>query len=216
MITYVTYDNLAVTGGAFCAQFRLRHKCFIERQTYRVRTYAKKEYDQYDTPAAVYLVYGDGTGAALGASRLTPTREGCMLADLWPEMVARRELLGAPNVWEGTRFCVDHDAPPELRKRITQELVLGYLEFGLQAGIETIIGVMPRLILRTVFRGSGVAFETLGPSRDIDGVQVQAAAMEISRRQLASVLQATGLQPGILQPPPAFYTPPSQEQRQAA
>lgn len=187
MIICSTYDNLDVTGSAFNAQFQLRHKCFIERQTYNVRCYNGKEYDQYDTPAAVYLVYQSNAGTALGASRLTPTVHQCMLKDLWPEMVSNETSICSENIWEGTRFCIDKKVDALLRKRITHELVLAYLEFGLMKGITHIVGLMPKLILRSVFRASGVVFEELGPPMKIDGVYAQAAIMEINTKQLTRV-----------------------------
>lgn len=199
MITCVTYDNLDITGRAFCSQFELRHKCFIERQTYNVKSYNKKEYDQYDTPAAVYLVYQASDGTALGASRLTPTSHCCMLNDLWPDMAEQKQMLCSENIWEGTRFCIDKDLPPFLRKRIIHELVLSYIEFGLQVGVKKIIGVMPKLIFRSVFKASGVIFDPLGPSRLVDDVQIQASTMNIDHEQLTRVRKTTGISHSVLQ-----------------
>jgi N-acyl-L-homoserine lactone synthetase len=201
MITYVSYDNLDLTGKAFNSQFQLRHRCFIERQRYNVRNYNKKEYDQYDTPAAVYLVYQGANGAALGASRMTPTSHSCMLRDLWPEMVEQKQTLCSREVWEGTRFCIEKDIDPALRKRIANELVLAYVEFGLELGIKRIIGLMPKLILRSVFKTAGVDFEPLGPSKIIDDITTQAAGMSINTLQLIKIRKATGIHY------PVLYTP---------
>jgi acyl homoserine lactone synthase len=199
MITCVTYDNLEFTAAAFRAQFALRHKCFIERQSYRVQTYHRREYDQYDNPASVYLVYNDPAGHALGVSRLMPVSHRCMLKDLWPDMVEDPHVLSAPHVWEGTRFCVDKDIEPALRRRVAQELVIAYLEFGLQNGVRRIVGLMPRLVLRTVFKASGIDVDYLGPPKDIDGVLIQAAGMDISHRQLEQARKITGIARGVLE-----------------
>lgn len=201
MITCVTYDNLDITAKAFNSQFQLRHKSFIERQTYNVRAYNKKEYDQYDTPAAIYLVYQTPHGVALGTSRLSPTSHCCMLQDLWPDMVEQKQALCSAEVWEGTRFCIERDLDPALRKRIANELVLSYIEIGLELGIKNIIGLMPKLILRTVFKQAGVDFEPLGPARLIDRIQAQAASMRIDQQQLRRVREVTGIYYPVLSIP---------------
>jgi len=198
MITCVTYDNLDRTGGAFAAQFALRHRCFIERQGYAVRSYRDREFDQYDTPAAVYLVYeGDG-GHVFGVSRLSPVSEGCMIADLWPQMLSGDELARMTGtVWEGTRFCVERSLPPDRRRRIVQELVLAYIEFGLGHDIDTIIGIMPGIVLRRVFRDAGVQYDILARSM-IEGHRIEAARMTISMAALEAVRRATGLRSPVL------------------
>ncbi len=134
MISCISCENAHLFGPAFHSQFQLRYRAFIERQDYDVRIYKGMEYDQYDTPASHYLVYHTPDGRALGVSRLTPTTQGCMLKDLWPDMVEDKELLSSAQVWEGTRYCIDKDVEPALRTRIIHEMAIAYLEFGLQAG----------------------------------------------------------------------------------
>jgi acyl homoserine lactone synthase len=197
MITCVTYENLHLTGKAFDSQFMLRHKCFIDRQSYNVKTFNGKEYDQYDTPATVYLVYCDVNGNALGVSRLIPTSHACMLNDLWPDMVQNSSEYKSPDIWEGTRFCVDKRVDPNFRKRIVHELVLAYLEFGIAAGITKIIGIMPGVVMRSVFKNAGINYEPLG-IKLIDGIKIQAAAMSISEQQLEVARKITGIKSQIL------------------
>lgn len=197
MITCVRYENLGSTANLFNAQFELRYKCFIERQHYNVRSYRKKEYDQYDTPATVYLVY-HVQGAVLGVSRLLPIRQACMIKDLWPEMVEDKSILGARNIWEGTRFCIEKDLQAVERRRIAQELVLSYLEFGIQEGIDKIIGVMPKLVLRTVFGACGIDYSPLGATKVIDGIPIQAASMNVTYSQLMHGRQKTRILESVI------------------
>lgn len=198
MITCVRYENLDSTASAFNAQFELRYKCFIERQNYNVRSYKKKEYDQYDTPATVYLVYQGDNGMVLGVSRLIPIRQACMINDLWPEMVENKSILEAESIWEGTRFCIEKDLRVDERRRIAQELVLSYLEFGIQEGIDRIIGVMPKLVLRTVFSACGIDYAYLGAGKIIDGIPIQAACMDVSHAQLIRARKKTGIYEPVL------------------
>ncbi|MCK4944839.1 MAG: autoinducer synthesis protein [Alphaproteobacteria bacterium] len=199
MISCVNYENLQQFGKAFSSQFRLRYRCFIERQKYNVSSYNEMEYDQYDTPASAYFVYESPDGEALGCSRLTPVSQGSMLQDLWPDLVDNPDHLYTNNVWEGTRFCIDKRLPPNLRQQICRELVLAYLEFGLNNGVQKIIGVMPPLIFKRVFGRAGCEYDLLGPEKIIDdGDVIRAAALVVSAERLIRVRKKTGISQSVL------------------
>lgn len=198
MISCIWSGNAHEFGPAFHSQFRLRHEGFVERQQYDVSVYDGMEFDRYDTPASRYLVYHTPAGRALGVSRLTPTRVSCMLADLWPDMVEDQSLLRSEVVWEGTRYCVDRDIAPEVRQRIVYEMACAYLEFGLQFGLEKIIGVMPTYIYRSVFERPGIEMEYLGAVRELGRHKCRAVAIPVSVRQLANVRRKTGITGPVL------------------
>lgn len=198
MISCISAENVHEFGGAFHSQFRLRHEGFVERQQYDVSVYDGMEFDRYDTPASRYLVYHTGEGRALGVSRLTPTTLSCMLRDLWPHLVADKSNLQSQAVWEGTRYCVDRDAPPELRQRIVHEMACAYLEFGLGLGLKKIIGLMPTYIYRSVFERPGIEMEYLGPVETIGRHKCRAVAIPVTAQQLANVRRKTGLTDRVL------------------
>ena len=194
MIKAISHLNLSDYGSLYLGQFKLRYQEFIERQGYDVKTLHKMEFDAYDTLASVYLVYTENGRDVLGVSRLTPTDKGCMLADHWPDLVDDKALLEAPDIWEGTRFCIDRHLPADQRLSILRQLSLSYIEFGLANSISRIIGLMPTLILRSVFERSGVTLERLGPVRQIgQHARIQAASITIDSRQLHQVQRRTGL-----------------------
>lgn len=194
MIKAISHLNLSDFGSLYLGQFKLRHQEFIERQGYDVKTLHGMEFDEYDTLASVYLVYTENGRDVLGVSRLTPTDKGCMLADHWPDLVDDKSLLGAPDIWEGTRFCIDRHLPAEKRLSILRQLSLSYIEFGLANGISRIIGLMPTLILRSVFERSGVSLERLGAVRQIgQHAKIQAASITMNTQQLQQVQRQTGL-----------------------
>ena len=192
------YATAHLFGDALASQFRLRHRVFIDRTNYQVPTWREMEYDQYDTPAATYLVWRDDDGIARGVARLSPTDRPYMLNDVWPEMVSTIPLPSSPAIWEGTRFGVDKDLPPEMRKRIVAELVAGYMEFSLQAGVRGIIGVMPTLILRAVFSSNGWPVQCLGEPQVLGGDKCVAAMLNITPEIAARVRAKTGFGPEIL------------------
>ena len=188
MLKVISYKNIAANADLFYSQFQLRHREFIERQHYDVKTFDGMEFDEYDTLASVYLVYTRDNKTVLGCSRLTPLEYGCMLADHFAELVDDKSIFSAPKVWEGTRFCIDKRLAPDERRDICFALCAGYLEFGLAHGIEQIIGTMQTAILRSVWERSGVALKRLGPVRKIgDHAKVQAASILVSREQARSV-----------------------------
>jgi len=201
MITYISLDNIDSHKDAIKAQYKLRHKAFLERQSYKVFSYKDMEYDQYDNPSAVYLVHegAEERDSAWGVSRLTPVSHRSMLQDLYPSMVDDHAIFSTPNVWEGTRFCVEKSLDSVTRMLVSQELVGAYFEFGLLYGVRKVIGMMPTFILRRVFQASGCTYEHLGPSFLIDKQRIQAASMDITQQNFNRFRQKTGIHHQIIQ-----------------
>lgn len=200
MISAVNFENAHLHGSLLTSQYKLRHKCFIERQSYNVYSYDSMEYDQYDNPSSVYLVYGDYKGTALGVSRLTPVSHRCMLEDLVPDMVEDPTLFKNASIWEGTRFCVEKDLDPIFRDQITKEIVLAYYEFAINNGISHIIGMMPTYIWKRVLQRNGCDCEILGPVKIIDGQKIQAVSLNINWSTYQKVKEKTGIIHNVLMP----------------
>jgi N-acyl-L-homoserine lactone synthetase len=198
MISCINHETIQYFGLPHISQFHLRHRCFVERQQYNVRSYKGMEYDQYDTPAATYLVYESPSGEAWGCSRLTPVQQGSMIKDLWPDLVTDPRILNREDVWEGTRFCIDKSLPPAIRARICKELVIAYLEFGLLNKIKSIIGVMPPPIFKRVFRGAGCDYRLLGPEKIVDGIPIRAAELKVSEEMISRARDFTGIHDALL------------------
>src|SRR5579871_6174557 len=92
MIIAMNYETAHLYGNAFAQLLKLRHAEFVERLNYNVPTYNGMEYDQYDTPAAVYMVWRDQQGNVRAGSRMTPTTRPYMLKDLWPQSIQYMDL----------------------------------------------------------------------------------------------------------------------------
>ncbi|ESQ80500.1 acyl-homoserine-lactone synthase [Asticcacaulis sp. YBE204] len=194
MIKLLSYKNISQNAELYFDQFRLRHREFIDRQDYDVKAHDGMEFDEYDTLAAQYLVYSEDGRTALGASRLTPVVMGCMLKDHFPHLVDDHALLSQTDVWEGTRFCIDSSLPPEQRRHICQSLALAYVEAGLNIGATHIIGLMPTLILRSVFERSGIQLDRLGAPHAIGAhSRIQAASIEVCIEQITRAAATSGL-----------------------
>ncbi len=193
MLTAISFKSVTLHGDLLLAQHRLRHQEFIARQGYDVWTTDGMEFDEYDTLVSYYLVYSEDGKRVLGCSRLTPIDYGCMLKDHFPALVDDHSIFSRDRVWEGTRFCIDASLPAEKRRDILRTISVGYLEFGLAHGIDTIIGLMPTLVLRTVFESNGIRLDRLGQPQAIgDHARIQAAAITVSEACYASACEKTG------------------------
>ena len=93
MIEFVTVENVnQFLGNPLAAQHRLRYRSIIERQKWDVPNYCQMEFDQYDNPAAKYLVYRDEKYIARGVSRFYPTTLPYMLEQLFSHFVTDRDI----------------------------------------------------------------------------------------------------------------------------
>ena len=186
-------------GNPIYEQHRLRHECIVQRQSWDVAAIRNMEYDQYDNPAANYLVWRDWEGKARGCSRLYPTDRPYMLEEIFPHLVTKRPMPKSASVWEGSRFCVDASLDPQMRRRIVRELVVGYLEFGLAHDLTGIVGLMFPAYCRNIFIRNGWDIEWLGETgRSQEGHKIVAGLLPISEEVLRKVRQTTGIYETVL------------------
>lgn len=194
MLSIISYKSISTSADLFFGQHRLRHQEFIERQSYSVKVFDGMEFDEYDTLASLYLVYCEDGKHVLGCSRLTPINLGCMLQDHFSYLVDDPSIYTAANTWEGTRFCIDSRLPADKRLHILRQISVGYLECALHLGWERIIGLMPTLILRSVFERNGIALTRLGKPQAIgDHSKIQAACIDVTLDQYHRACQSTGI-----------------------
>jgi acyl homoserine lactone synthase len=153
-------------GDALASQARLRYRVFIEHHALDHKYYDGMEYDEFDTPAAVYLVWRDPQAVVRGLIRLVPTTVPYMMQTYWPYLCQRRVLPKSPTVWESTRVCVDRDYTPTARKVIMPELLCAVHEFCLTNGYEAVVGVTRKHLLETYLPGK---IEWLGETQEIEG-----------------------------------------------
>jgi len=199
MIYCVNHSTMHHFGKAFVSQFRLRYHMLVDGQYWNLSRFQGMEYDQYDTPAATYLVWQDSQGIVRGSVRTVPCDRPYMIKDIWPELVENRDLPNSLSVWEATRFCIDSSLPRDLRQQIKHELVLAFLEFGLKNDIREMIGIMPPKLWQSVFVKSGWDISYLGKEKDLgkDGIII-AGSMPISLAMLEKVRETTGIKNPVL------------------
>ncbi len=196
----ISIENSHEFGDVMPAMLRLRYKEFKERQSYNIPTFKNMEYDAYDTPATVYVIWQDEDNQVRGCSRMAPTDRAYMIRDLWPEMVTSIPLPGDDSIWESSRFCIDSALPAQLRQRVKLEILQAKIEYALAVGIEGMIGVMPPLIWRAVFINSGWPVDHIGPVTGLDtGEKVVAGWIHVEASILTRLRSKTNIQHPLLE-----------------
>ncbi|GAA4479659.1 acyl-homoserine-lactone synthase [Gluconacetobacter asukensis] len=198
MIELLTLETAHYMGTALMEQYKFRYRQFVVREQWDVPNYNGMEYDQFDTPAAVYLVWRDERGAVRGLVRLLPTTQPYMIESLWPELIPDA---GAPRctaVWENTRFAVDRDLPPTVRKQVTAELIIASMEFALQQDVRSFLIVSPRAILERTLPRAGLQPEIQKSVLLPSGHAVSSAYVNVSVDRLETVRRKVGLQQPVL------------------
>ncbi len=202
MIRAITAGNRNRNAQVVDEMFRARKRLFKDRLDWDVTVDDRGwELDEYDILNPIYLVSLDENGQHQGSLRLLPTTGDTMLRDHFTE-VFDGVVIESPVIWECTRFCVDSRASENLTPRgvqsVTMELLLGICETGLTAGVEQIVGVFDRRMIRIYQRG-GWSPELVGENgegRD----RVYLGLWDVSEASAASIRKASGFCGSVLEP----------------
>jgi N-acyl-L-homoserine lactone synthetase len=195
----VTWETAHKHGEAWISHHRLRYRMFVERQKWNVPSYRQIEYDEFDTPAATYIVTVDEQHRALGTARLIPTTRPYMIESLWPNMV-NTGLPRSDSIWEASRFGCDRDLDSASRHQVVAHLILGCQEFGIANRISQYIGVMPIRISKHVITANGCPVTHVGPMLRMHGHKIAAAYIDVSPSILEAVRHHTGIHGPVLEP----------------
>ena len=197
MIDIVTLKTAHLHGDALADQHRFRYRQFICRAGWVLPHVDDMEYDQFDTPAAVYLLWRDQAARVRGMVRLLPTTRPYMTDTLWPELAPEEGLPRAESVWENTRFAVDRDLPAPLRRTVTSELVLGSLEFGLSCSIDRYLLISPLWVLNGALTAAGLPYRMLRQTDALGRWPVASAYVPVSAQILATARSCLGIERSV-------------------
>ncbi|WFU62670.1 acyl-homoserine-lactone synthase [Bradyrhizobium brasilense] len=151
---------------ALASQARLRHDVFVRLRGLPHSSYEGLEYDEFDTPAAKYLVWRDERRIVRGLARLLPTTIPYMLKSCWPHLASDTGLPSSPGIVEVTRVCVDKSLDPPVRRMVFPELLCAIQEVLTATGGIGMVGVTREHLLSHFVR-SGIRW--LGPPDKIEG-----------------------------------------------
>ncbi|MBL8659027.1 MAG: hypothetical protein JNM75_04645 [Rhodospirillales bacterium] len=197
MIDAFTVETAHLLGDALPAHHRLRHKIFVERQGYQVPTYRGMEWDAFDTPAAVYLMWRDDLQQVRAIARLIPTTVPYMIRELWPQLICGHALPSRADVWEVTRLGVDRTLLPNVRRRVFGEMMCACGEFARKRAIREYYLVTHPRVIRSI-EANGCRTRFLGRAQPINGALVAEATVAISDASIASLREIYALPQRIL------------------
>lgn len=157
---------------------RLRHEIFVDRLGWDVGSFNGMEFDEFDTPAAQYVLCIDDHDRVVGVSRLMSTEQSYMIERHWPEWIEGK-LPHSSRIWEATRFGVSNKISSEERSEAIHALTDRVFEFGQENAIDEFLLVMPVFIYKRILIPKGYDLEIISPVRRIDGLSTAIARVRI-------------------------------------
>lgn len=165
--------------AAMRAMFEARKKVFVDLLQWDLPVLAGRyELDQFDNPDAHYLILSETDGTHLASARLLPTTGPHLLQSHFTGL-ADEPLPRGPAVHEITRFCLDRRLTAVQRREARDRLVRGLVDFALENGIITYVGVAEPAWLRQIL-SFGWNARALGPVRPMNGMLLAALQIVIA------------------------------------
>lgn len=192
MIHLINSENRPLYEAALSQMHSDRTRYFVEGRGWSdLKVEGGREYDEYDTDDAIYLI-GFDTDGTIGVSlRLLPADNGCILSDHFSHLVPDGELSG-PGVYEISRYYASPRRRGPAGFALRSALHVATLEAAIERGARRLLGLTD-LGLLNLMRYTGWRVQPLGtPSRYAEGV---AAAFEVgcSESDLAHTRQLLDL-----------------------
>lgn len=122
-----------------------------------------KEYDQYDSGEALYVIWENADGTHGGSMRFLPTSGPTMINDHFLDLLDGHPIR-SDQIFECTRFCLARNSGP----RVSAALMLGGAELGLAKELSFSIGVFDARMVRIYSRlgWAPLILGTMGEGRD--------------------------------------------------
>jgi N-acyl-L-homoserine lactone synthetase len=187
--------------------FRLRARQFRDRLGWDVEVKDGWERDHYDDMNPLYLVSKDEqSGQVAGCLRCLPTTGPTMMRDVFDQYFDEPFHIASPLIWECTRFAIE---PAIATSRFTptglclttHELMLGTCEVGMTAGVEQIVGVFDRNMIR-IWRRTGVSPEIVARSDKLPTGTIYIGLWEVSEASLHALRERSGITESVLEQKP--------------
>ncbi|WP_136444092.1 acyl-homoserine-lactone synthase [Pacificoceanicola onchidii] len=205
------------------AFYRLRKCVFFDQLEWDVPVDGDIERDEYDDIGATYLIWcSDDRQTIYGGLRLLPTSGPTLLHDVFYATHGNNPGLARPDVWEGTRMCVNEaalnrDMPGLAPADAFNTLFVALCEMAVGLGISRLVSNFEASMSR-VYRRAGLKFDTHGSAHEYGRRPVYCASFEVSedilddlrdRHNLSGELLADAPIPAVSLPPAALAALPS-------
>jgi len=189
------------SGNLIAAQHRLRYREVITKEDWgNIYVADEMEFDRYDNVATEYFIARNSQGSVLGVSRSYPTTIPYMLSDVFP-FLASDQLPSSHKIHEASRLVLDRSLlTKEARRPVVNELIVAYMERGMQRNIDAYVGFMLPRIWDSTFLRAGWDVEWLGPEIALPGTTdiVRAGLMPVNKRMNDKVRATTGIRTPVL------------------
>jgi len=176
----------------FKQMYSLRAQQFSARRGWRVNVTDGLERDYFDELNPLYICVVRDDKKLLASLRILPTTGPHMLANIFPKVMGKAEIIRHPLIWESSRFCVDTKAVREFGEDginvVTKKLLGGLFETAVRAGIHNVVSVYDVFVER-ILKRAGCSFERLGPVVKYDDLRTVAGLFEVSPEIIADILQ---------------------------
>lgn len=190
----VTSANCHLYQDALEQSYRLRYRIYIEELKWRglARRDDGREFDQFDTPEAVHLLYIEGE-RVLGGTRLVPTTEPHLLSEVFPHFVTVGEVPRRPDIAEWTRFYVEPSRRDEHKASRVGSLVLSsMIDYSLNEGLSAVSALMNTFWLPR-FLGYRWRVRPIGLPTVHDDEWLVAGTIDITPEALSGIRRKCGL-----------------------
>jgi N-acyl-L-homoserine lactone synthetase len=173
-------------AGLYSKLAQYRHRVFVERLGWDLRTQDGTELDQFDRSDTVYVVAQDDHGRVFGCARLLPTTRPYLLGDVFPHLLNGLPPPSSPEVWELSRFAaVDFNsrstsAAGQFSSPIAVKLLQESIACAATHGAERLITVSP-LGVERLLRRAGFDPHRAGPPMVIEGHPIFACWIETAQ-----------------------------------
>jgi acyl-homoserine lactone synthase len=195
-IHVVNGENRCLYAAELDQSHRLRHRIYIDELKWQGLAPRKdgREYDQFDTDDAVYLLAVEN-GTVWGGTRLVPSTEPHLLSEVFPHLAAVRGVPRQPDIAEWTRFYVAPERREEHKAcQVGSTILASMIEYALDEDLSAISVVLNTFWLPR-FLSYGWQVTPLGLPDIHDDEWLVAVTIAVTPDALASIREKCGLDP---------------------
>jgi acyl homoserine lactone synthase len=183
--------------------FRLRARQFRDRLKWDVRVDDGWEIDEFDHMNPLYLVSLDDTNEMAGCLRFLPTTGPTMMKAVFDRYFDAPFDIESALIWECTRMAIEPSiargrTTPTGLCRTTLELMQGGCEVAMMAGVDQIIGIFDRYMVR-IYRRAGWAPEIIASTDRVSGDKIFVGLWDVNSKSLRAMRERSGLNGSVLE-----------------
>lgn len=198
MTKLFSFETAHLFGDVLPASMRLRHTIFVIDQRYDVPSYNAMEYDQFDTPAAMYMLWHTPDGNPGAVARLIPTTQPYMIQKLWADLIPNGTIPSDGHTWEISRFGIDKSLKPVVKRAAMKEMACSFAEFAERFNVSKYVFVSKSRVFAKMFERAA-RIEPLGELHNIGGFNVDIATAHVHTNALQTIQTMYAISGSVLE-----------------